>query len=636
MTKQTEITASAATATNGVETVHLPLEALTLSKINPRQGDLPEGDVETLAQSIRVLGLLQNLSGYRNQRDKVEIVAGGRRLRALQHLAKTHPEHPALQSIAVQVTNDKMVAEAWAGAENSARADLHPADEILAYGRMAKTGAPAETIATAFAVSEAHVKRRLKLANLSKRVLDALKDGKINLDTAQSFTMCTDAKRVTTLLEQVENGDITNQRQLRAALMDKKIAHTDRRVIYVTLEAYKAAGGKVTEDLFSEEVYVHDAKLLDDLFTAKIEAETAAFKDKGWKWAEFLEVTYMPYGYMEENKFGRVYPVEGQLSEDEAEEYDALAELAEGDVLDETGQTRFDELTAILDGDYSDDQRDFAGVVFYIGDRGNLNVEAGLIRKENKDAAIEAGILPKPHKSSVSGSDAPRSPYSQALAADLTAIRLAACQTALLEKPEFVLDLLAFFLSPASGHWSGIMGLRTDAERNRPKEDDPDFVLHHRLGGPKPDASDEDAYSSNWHSVDDLVAAFAEFREEGKKHRNAVITERIARLICTPSNPAFMANTESEVGANIRTIWTPTQDNFFSRVKGPYMIDLWCTLLDLDKDGGKAGYFAKLKAKEKQAEMHKLFAFDADLHKMLKVTKAQAARIKAWVPDCMV
>ena len=81
---------------------------------------------------------------------------------------------------------------------------------------------------------------------------------------------------------------------------------------------------------------------------------------------------------------------------------------------------------------------------------------------------------------------------------------------------------------------------------------------------------------------------------------------------------------------------TPIKDNFFGRVRGPYLISLWCDLLELDPQDGSATYFTKLKAKEKAEEMHKLFAFDPDLHRIMKVTKDQADRIRAWVPDCMV
>lgn len=620
---------------------YLPLADLTLSPLNPRQGDLPDGDVESLADSIRLLGLIQNLSGYRAKRGKVEIVAGGRRLRALQHLAEQVPNHDAVQSIPVKVTEDAQLAQTWANAENSARADLDPADEIRAFGRMADTSIDAGTIASAFGVTEAHVKGRLKLAQLPHAVLDALKAKSINLDTAKAFTLCNDAKRMAEALSQIESGDIRDQQQLCRALMEQSVKQTDRRAIFVGQEVYEAAGGAITSDLFSEDVFFDAPALLDDLFAKKLEDEVAQLEAEGWKWITAIEDYYVPYGMIEDGKFGRIYEIAGELTDAEAEEFEALEELADGDALDETGQARMEELDTIMNGAYSAEQRALAGGIVYVNQRGELSYTLGLVKPEDKQAAYDAEILEKPY--SYSGSSAPdntpKSPYSKALAGDLDAIRLAATQTALLDKPDFVLDLLAFFLSPASGHWSGILGLRTDLQRNKPEKDDPAFTLHPRLGGPKPDDEDmekadaEDDYL--YRGIEDMGAEFAAFREKGKKTRNAQITQSIARMLHTQSDGAFMSSIEAEVGTNIRAIWTPTQDNFFGRMKGPYLIDLWCDLLDITTTSAEAKAFTKLKAKEKAERMANLFAHDPDVIKLFKVTKDQLVRIDAWVPDCM-
>jgi len=636
MTKAAKIDLPKATKQNDAETQYLPLADLKLSTLNPRQGALPEGDVETLAESIKVLGLIQNLSGWKAKGGKkVEIVAGGRRLRALQYLAKSDPDHPAVQSILVNVTTDKMVAEAWANAENTARADLDPADEIRAYGRMVETGAPVETIATAFAVTEAHVKGRLKLAKLPDGVLDALKAKTINLDTAKAFTLCDDAKRIAEALAKIESGDIDNQNQLRRMLTNQAVKQSDRRAIFVGIKAYEAAGGTLTRDLFSEDVFLESEALLSDLFAKAMEDAADKLEADGWKWTQTLENSHVSYYDIEQSKCSRLYKIEGELSEAEAEEYDALAELVEGDAITDEGQARLEELELIRLGDFSAEQRALSGGFVYVGSDGMLKFEAGFVKPEDKQAAYDAEVLAKPHSHGGSSSDTPKSPYSQALAADLTAIRLAAAQTALLEKPEFVLDLLAFFMSPASGHWSGILGLRTDPERDEPAEEDQNFTLHPRLGGPKPEAEEDADEEFEYRSIDDLSVEFAAFREQGKKHRNATITERMARLLKTPNKAGFMEGIEAEIGADVRSIWTPTKDNFFGRVRGPYLIALWCELLELDPKDGSATYFTKLKAKEKAEEMHKLFAFDPDLHRIMKVTKDQADRIRAWVPDCM-
>ena len=167
---------------------YVPLADLYLSDLNPRQEADPEG-IALLAQSIVTCGLVQNLAGLRDDAVRVGIVAGGRRLRALALAVETDP---SLALVPVRLAPTALTAQAWANAENSAREALAPADEIRAYGRMRDAGALAPSIAKAFGVTEAHVYRRLKLADLPAPVLDALAAGQINLATATAFTVSND------------------------------------------------------------------------------------------------------------------------------------------------------------------------------------------------------------------------------------------------------------------------------------------------------------------------------------------------------------------------------------------------------------------------------------------------------------
>ena len=83
-----------------------------------------------------------------------------------------------------------------------------------------------------------------------------------------------------------------------------------------------------------------------------------------------------------------------------------------------------------------------------------------------------------------------------------------------------------------------------------------------------------------------------------------------------------------------REVWTPTAANFFGRVGGPYMVEIWRDLLDLAEDHPTATTFAKLKKGEKAAKLEALFT-QSDLRSALGVTEAQAAKIDAWLPEGM-
>jgi len=70
----------------------VPLSRLYLHDLNARS-EPPEADIAALADSIRAIGLMQNLSGFveaipgDDEDGLIGIVAGGRRLRALRLLA---------------------------------------------------------------------------------------------------------------------------------------------------------------------------------------------------------------------------------------------------------------------------------------------------------------------------------------------------------------------------------------------------------------------------------------------------------------------------------------------------------------------------------------------------------------------
>ena len=84
-----------------------------------------------------------------------------------------------------------------------------------------------------------------------------------------------------------------------------------------------------------------------------------------------------------------------------------------------------------------------------------------------------------------------------------------------------------------------------------------------------------------------------------------------------------------------RDSFTPTAENFFGRVGGPYLVALWNDLLGLSENHEAAKTFAALKKSEKAAKMEKLFS-DQNTRTALGLTESQEARIATWLPEGMV
>ncbi|GGB30889.1 MULTISPECIES: ParB/RepB/Spo0J family partition protein [Rhodobacterales] len=600
------------------------LDSLSLSPMNPRQ-HVPEDEIAELAESIRTAGLIQNMAGVEDGQGGVQIVAGGRRLRALQYLAQHYPEsgakNPDLTHPTVKIAPDQTTAQAWAVAENAARRNLHPADEIRAYGKMEQGGATPAVIARAFAVTEKHVYRRLALAGLPDAVIDALAGNEISLGMAACFTISTDEARTLEVLEECRGRNLSDYR-IKQALKPESIRDTDRRVIFVGLDAYKAEGGRISGDLFADETLLDDPGILDAVFTAKLNEAAQERTADGWKWAEATADPYIGCFQIEDAKMARLYREDGVLTPDQSERYDELAELSTRDELDEAGDAELLELHAILEGTFTDEQRAHSGVIVYVDQRGELRSTEGLVRKEHKAAAIKAGLIhPSRHTTE---DDAPKSPISAKLADDLTRVATGARQHAMLRDPELILSLLAYQMTGKMGYRRAL-GLREDEVPNFPTTEAEGYTLDKRLTTPADRPSDP--FNS------DLAKGFRAFRKRGQDHIMAELTRHLAALISV-GDEKLGALVDKEAGTDIREVWTPTAANFFSRVGGPYLNALWCELLDLSEDHPTATSFAKLKKGEKADRLEKLFT-DAERRETVSVTEAQAERIAKWLPEGM-
>ncbi|MGB7243778.1 MAG: ParB N-terminal domain-containing protein, partial [Sulfitobacter sp.] len=420
----------------------VPFADLHLSVLNPRT-IVSEASILTLADNISAYGLIQNIAGFA-EKDGIGVVVGGRRLCALALLQGD----PRFQTVSVKMAPDLETAQVWATSENAQREALHPADEIRDFGAMEKRGATVADIAMAYGATEAHVYRRLALANLPEPVIDALRKGEISLSNAAAFTISDDEKLTLEILENVR-GQGESDHRIKKMLKPDAVKNSDRRAVFVGLEAYKAAGGRTGSDLFAEEVLIDDPAILDALFGKKLEEAAVKLQAEGWKWAEAIGDSYIGWYQIDEMKLSRIYAEGGTLSDDQSETYDTLSEQAEQDVLNDDGYAQLAALQVILDGSFTEDQKAHAGVLVYIDTHGAVQVEAGLVKGTDKKAAIDAGVL---EKSNHVGSTATKSPISQKLAMDLGRIATGARQDAALRDPDLLLALFAFQLSGKSGY----------------------------------------------------------------------------------------------------------------------------------------------------------------------------------------
>jgi len=383
----------------------IPFSRLVLSQANVRR--VKAGvSIDTLAADIARRGLLQSLS-VRPQRDVegnetglFEVPAGGRRFRALQQLVKGK-RMVKTQLVPCIVRDDAEIsAEEDSLAENTHREALHPLDQFRAMQQLVQGGTDIETVAATFMVTPAVVKQRLKLASVAPRLHEIYADDGMSLEQLMAFSVSEDHARQEQVWGLLQTSYNKQPYFIRSKLTEDAVRASDKRVLFVGLDAYAMAGGYVLRDLFETDDggWLQDVALLDRLVAEKLQTEAARIGGEGWKWVA-VAVDFS-YGY--DHDLRELQGVQPDLTEeDEAKlaslraEADALEDewAGGGDVPEEieTRVTAIDEEIAGLVSRpliYDPAEVARAGVFVSIDVDGSLYIERGFVRPDD-DVAEE-------------------------------------------------------------------------------------------------------------------------------------------------------------------------------------------------------------------------------------------------------
>jgi len=259
--------------------------------INARRG--AETDVTELAATLEGQDIGQPLllrpAGGGNVFEPVD---GGRRLRALKLLAeqgKLAADHP-VPALIRELSDSDALSLSLATAIT--RLDLHPADEALSFTGLADKGMSDEEIAARFGIGLRRVRQRLAIGRLPEEIVAALRAGDIGLKDAQAFTLLASGEQALKLFRD----DVRQDWEIRNEFSRARVSGNDGIARYVGREAYVAAGGAVDEDLFSNNVWFADGKLLENLFRQKLKDDEQAWLLDGWRFV-IVEVDDSPHNH---------------------------------------------------------------------------------------------------------------------------------------------------------------------------------------------------------------------------------------------------------------------------------------------------------------------------------------------------
>lgn len=404
-----------------------PFSQLRLSPLNVRQ--VSPTAVAELEASIEANGLLQNLVVYEED-DLFYVVAGGRRFTAMQNLKK-RKAIPAAYPVPVRVVSKAEAVEVSLQ-ENEQREDMHPADTVRAYAALHGAGMSAKDIAVRFGKSEGHVSKLLKLGGLAPSLLTVWADDGMSIEAAQALCLTDDHAKQ----EEVFSRHGNYAYGIRRALTDEKM-RTDNAVFrFVGMEAYVAAGGTITADLFSTDGdgYADNGELVDELAAAKLAEVADTLRSEGWFKVE--TAFKRPDSVF---NLSRLFPEKRPYTDEEQAELEQIdARLEEMEAAGEYDEEQADSLMVRRDeieqgaSAWTEEQKEIGGVVAYIDFRGDLELfhyrakKAEAAKGENGDNAknADAGL------------------YSAALIEDLSKIKTQALQAAVAADPALALDIL--------------------------------------------------------------------------------------------------------------------------------------------------------------------------------------------------
>ncbi|SCX35784.1 putative chromosome-partitioning protein ParB [Agrobacterium rosae] len=390
---------------------------------SPRNVRKRKTGIETLAATIAAEGLLQNLVVIPAENDRFEVIAGDRRRRAIGHLIKTKTwakdvEIPCMVRTGEEATGISLV-------ENIERIDMHPADAYRAFAKLKSEGLDENAIANRYGYDAREVRKLLALGDLSPKVLNALAADKIDVATARALTLTDDHKRQEAVLRKT-----TSAHDIRRMLVDAKAATNSRQFRFIGAEAYEAAGGTYTRDLFAEEGegYANDAGLLTDLVDEKLARLADEARAEGW--GTVIAAEHTPY---ESYQWHRIYPREQTaLSPEAAAELDTINEKLDvlmGQLEEDSDPEDEPEIMELAER--RDEIEASAPCVFSTEVKAN-SILVITIAHSGVDATAYSKRLPS---SVQSGPKPPRPLYDQKMTEELSRVRTAALQAEIFDNP---------------------------------------------------------------------------------------------------------------------------------------------------------------------------------------------------------
>jgi len=409
-------------------------------------------NIAELAANLFAQGQIENLIVKDAGEGFYAVANGNRRLAAFHMMYGEQSEQP-INCTLHDVDETKAFEFSLTTAITAAQ--LHPVDQYEAFARLDERGKTHEEIALQYGMTEKEVRQALALGRLSPKIRQAWRAGEIKAEVARAFTLALDAAtQDKTFAKLKKDGQLWEsyvKKELGADAIEEDVAQL---LDVVGTDAYRAAGGVVTEDLFGTSHIISDETLLKQMARQLLMAKCDELVAAGWTWAEIE--SDLPRGA---RFWPQSEPKSPSYRDDEKSRLDdaraRLQTLDESDLsyneseeLEHKVQREIDDIvSAVRSRSFDDKKRKTLGCIVDIED-GRLVILYGIKKPDEAKLPSTGGArgdddTPAAKKKATAGKDEPAEPeISNALLQRLSVQLTKAAATALIQDEQLALSVL--------------------------------------------------------------------------------------------------------------------------------------------------------------------------------------------------
>lgn len=563
------------------EITRFPLSALVVSAENMRTTKSVDDDfVESLFEN----GVIQPLL-VRKEGEVIKVGAGGRRLTGLMQLVKSkriEPDYP-VPCLVAEPEDDMLTLSLC---ENLHKESPHSSLYFTAIKKLEKEGRAKSEICQKLCITPERYEQIIRLASVHSKIYRAFAASDLSEEQVSAFAATDNKKRQIEVWEDANCSFDIHPLGIRRALLGDTTTQSPA-ALYVGIDAYIEAGGKVTRDLFGDTHALHDPVLLNQLACEKLDLAKEALEqtEPEWSW-----VAINKPGFVEDplDIGNRFYPKYRARSAEQKATIKAIEqELKAFDDIDPHDMTEIQDhqYTEIEDRLYETNERfdeaneyflkkemKIAGVVLSIGSDGQLSFDRGLQTKaqvmESKRAEKKKRQSAAVQVDETSTSAGEATDYSQALLNDVSLYKRSILKADLLKYPDLAIELF---------HYSCIVskirpGYYGERIHDLSVRSTPDETSREDFDTSKMNLVMEQAYkklSLEWLDADTEIEKIEGYISLTDAKKKAILSY-ISALSLQSDVEGYI---EKETEVQYRDYWSPGRENYFNRVPRDILLE---------------------------------------------------------------